>query len=125
MSLIHPTHTCFDDAMDFLAEVAKERPEDLRAARYLVVHAICRKPGTEDRFSHAWVLDTKMDLAIQRGILNGEPIWFCSSRADLEADLRPLEARRYTPREACAENEASGHFGPWEPRYAALCRTGS
>jgi hypothetical protein len=116
---VQPTHTCFDDAMDLLDAFATQRPDIIDDLR--LVHGICLDPAGEP-FSHAWLEDTATAQVLFVGIVNGERMNLAGDRADYYQEARVQETTTYTLHEALAENTRSHHFGPWEPRYRALCR---
>lgn len=122
MTTIHPTHTCFDDALDYCGERFKEGAPE--AHKLILVHAICLKPegqpGAGERFAHAWV--EQGDECVDHGILDGERVRFTAERAEYYARLRPQDVTRYTMREAALMNIRHHTYGPWEERYSVLCR---
>jgi len=126
---ILPTHTCFDDALDYIGEVVKTDP-DWAIDRLTLVHAICLAPAgpTKDRpFAHAWVEEKRDDCTtavIQSGLLEGDKIYYVWSPEQLAEVLRPQDVTRYTVEQAWRENERTCHYGPWKPDYAALCGGG-
>jgi hypothetical protein len=118
---ILPTHTCFDDALDYLAHRFKQ---DRRTAKKLtLVHGILLAPEgakKDQPFAHAWIEDG--DRVWQDGFLeDGRRVTWSMSVAEFREKMRPQKETRYTAREACAENSRSGHFGPWVAEYQALC----
>lgn len=63
---IHPTHTCFDDALELIELLVKEHPElkeDI-GENMLIVHAICLMPDGSP-YAHAWVEDKKDGICMQ------------------------------------------------------------
>lgn len=114
MGTIYPTHTCFDDAVQTLAALAKQR--DRRWVR--LVHGICSPEGRP--LAHAWVEDLKAHEAYFTGILEGKRVTFAADRYEFRAELNVLESTSYTIQEALAAEEEHG-IGPWESRYRALC----
>lgn len=118
---IYPTHTCFDDALDYLELVLRAQGrKSLR--RLVVVHGICLHEETSEPFAHAWV--EQGDEVHHAGILRGERVWVTIPRDDYYRELRIQDTTRYTPLEAVRRNRATGHYGPWEPQYQALTRDG-
>jgi hypothetical protein len=118
---IHPTHTCFTDAMEMIDQVIRDAPEEL--PRHTLVHAIAVLPGGE-LFAHAWVerfTRTGSLEAWQRGIWQGHLVTFAVAATELAVSLKVQRQWRYTPAEALAQNLRSGMFGPWEPELQALC----
>lgn len=128
MTTLYPTHTCFDDALDYLGLVATA--EGRRGLRGLaLVHGICLVPEGEsfvgagqpgDRFAHAWV--ESGGRVIQGAILDGERVYFSILRVEFFEKWRVQDFTRYTPRQAMRQNRLSNHFGPWESKYEALTR---
>lgn len=115
-AVILPTHTCFDDALDLCMALARQSPT-LRYTLYLV-HGICIAPDGE-HYAHAWVEDGPWCLFT--GIYEGSRQHFQAARAEYYADLQITERTRYRLKTAIRHNHASGHFGPWQARYRALC----
>ena len=116
---ILPTHRCFDDALDYIELRLREgaHPDSL-----ILVHGIClapEGPHKDKPFAHAWV--EHEGRVVQSGLLDGERIFYSVPSEDFAEMLRPQEFTRYTLRQALAQNLASGHYGPWEERYIALC----
>lgn len=121
MTTIMPTHSCFDDAIDFIAWRVKEDPS--ARDRLILVHAIClapEGPKKDSPFAHAWVLAG--DRAYQDGFIDGQRITYSCDAAALEQSLRIQAATRYTVDQAMEENRRSGTYGPWKPEYIALAR---
>ena len=117
---IHPTHTCFDDALDFLADLSKNFPAALYFERYRLVHAICTMPDGQP-YAHAWV-ETYAGTAHFFGILKGERVRVTVDAAEYRQELKMQHVTEYTPEEAWEENRKSENFGPWIPRYRELCK---
>jgi len=117
MADIHPTHTCFDDALDFFAEAGI--PPNM-IDEFRVVHGICVAPDHQS-YAHAWVEHVDTRQCIQAGIFNGKRIFHAAPLATYYARLRVQEITRYTPNAALRENHRTGHYGPWVEKYRALC----
>lgn len=125
---IGPTHTCFDDALEYLTFQAQHHLA--RALRTLtLVHAVCRVPEDHpkagERFAHAWVEERKPtgDVVWQAGIIpSGQKVYYARERSSFYAFFRVEDATRYTPAQAARENERTLSYGPWVERYKALCR---
>lgn len=128
--IIHPTGTCFTDAMELLNEVALHNPDALD--HYTLVHAICIAPtvGNDgsvapgELFAHAWlekVTATGRVEAWQKGVLEGYEVVYAVDVAELEQLLKPQRTWKYSPRMALECNRRSHMLGPWEPELAALC----
>jgi hypothetical protein len=122
VSIIYPTHRCFDDALDFVTERMKEDPKGLEN-KLLVVHGIVLMPSGPDEgepYAHAWVEEGS--LVWQGGILDGERVYWSVEWSEFRDELRVQEATRYTLRQAYMENQRTNHYGPWLAKYEALCR---
>jgi hypothetical protein len=127
--IIHPTHRCFDDAIEFCEQMAREDPA--QALTLVVVHGIVLVPEDQptdvtdaqpgERSVHAWV-ETPDGKVWDAGIHEGERIQFAVDRDEYYAHYRVQETTRYTLLELLEHNRASGHYGPWRPEYQALCR---
>lgn len=110
--VIYPTHTCFDDALEFLV-----LGELHSVQRKRLVHGICLADD-DSPYAHAWVeLDGD---AWQGGLLDGERIYYAMPIAELHERLRVRECTRYAALQAMRQNVATGHYGPWEPKYREL-----
>lgn len=117
---IHPTNHCFDDALDFLELVIKNK-QALDVNTLLVVHSICLMPdGTP--YAHAWVEDTKADSCIFKGILKGEAMYLAAERKEFYETFKVQETTKYTVKQALFENRLSNNYGPWEEKYLKLTK---
>lgn len=118
-TFIMPTGHCFDDALDLICQLLQgaETPEAL-ADRLMLVHGICLAPDGHP-YAHAWVEDE--DRCLFRGVLAGEAHSFAAHHAEYYAEARVQEVTRYSVRDAWAANRRHGTYGPWVPRYKALC----
>lgn len=125
---IEPTHSCFDDAIAYLEGRVKGKPELARSDRIVLVHGIGRFPDgpaarrAGERFAHAWV--EADGLCWDAGILDGARVVWSATIAEYYANLRIETTTRYDCLAVWAENRRTGHYGPWEPAYQALCRAG-
>ncbi len=121
-NVLSPTFSCFDDSLEFIDYVACEYPQD-DLSMLTLVHGIFtgddQKPHT-----HAWVEDSSTETAIFAGILRGTKMYMFARLSDYYDKYKFTETKRYTVQEALRANLASGHFGPWEAKYAALCGNG-
>lgn len=115
-TLIFPTHSCFDDALD-LAEalVMQDRRE---AGKLFVVHAICLMPDGRP-YAHAWL--EREDCCLFVGVIEGREVPLEAAKDEFYVEYKVQESTRYTLREALAENVRTNHYGPWKPEYEALC----
>jgi ribosomal protein S27AE len=130
MSVVYPTHHCFDDAVEFCERRARAKHPSVETTLRLV-HGIILVPADQpagvsdaqpgERAIHAWAEDG--DLCWDAGILeDGRRIEFAVAKAEYYEHYRVQETTVYTMPELLAANKASGHYGPWRPEYAALCR---
>jgi hypothetical protein len=119
---LYPTFSCFDDAMHYIEYVLKAAPE---MDNIFVVHAIGIAHDEEGRrYSHAWVEDHNVGVAIYAGFLQGVKVYLCSPLNEYYSKFKFIETTKYTPMEAVNNNLKHGSFGPWEPKYVALCGNG-
>lgn len=120
---IYPTHTCFDDAIEFIELLIKENPdlkEDIKA-NILIVHSICLMPDGRP-YAHAWVEDKKDDTSIFRGIIDGEATYLIAPRTEYYERFRVQETTKYTLYQALEENRKSNTYGPWKEKYRKLTK---
>ena len=119
---VYPTYSCFDDAMEFIDYVACEyNGED--TSMITLVHGLMTGDDGEPH-SHAWVEDSSTKTAIFAGLWKGEKIYFYSPIDEFRKSYRITYYTRYTIKEALMKNMEHLHFGPWEPKYVALCGDG-
>lgn len=128
ISRLNPTHNCFDDAMDYIADSIQHaaltsQPPPLHL---MLVHAICRFPvhqaNAGELFSHAWVEDG--DTCYAKGVAPGlGVVTYAVNRDEYYLELRPVDVTKYTLEEAYKENVRTHSYGPWKEQYLALCRT--
>jgi hypothetical protein len=121
---ILPTGTCFDDAIEYLNEIALHGQRE-RLLTLKLVHGICLAPeGAQEGtpFAHAWVEEA--GVCVQAGLFSGEPqkVYYGVKRAEFYAKLRVQVATYYTAPEVVVHNRRTGHFGPWEHLYRDLCQ---
>jgi hypothetical protein len=121
---IYPTHTCFDDALDYLAH--RVRQNRRAAMKLTLVHGILLAPEGKRKgepFAHAWVEEG--GRVIQDGLLeDGSRVTWSMSVAEFREKMQPQKTTRYTVRQAARENRRTNHFGPWVPEYQALTGRG-
>lgn len=120
---IHPTHTCFDDAVEILM-LATEHGA-VRTGEFVIVHAIVEPPG-EVAMAHAWVEHPARDRALFIGIVgdaaDGRRDVLMARRSEYRAELGVRESTSYTLDQAIREELRTGQCGPWEAKYQRLCR---
>ena len=110
MTTIHPTHSCFDDAI--------ERLQELGGAATLV-HAICiGDDGT--RYAHAWV-EHDGQVWDSGKLADGRRVTYAVALLEYDTARRVQQKWRYTILEMLRENRLHHTFGPWVPELRALC----
>lgn len=116
---IYPTHRCFDDALEFLVHPRFFSGQSGMEAlmRAYVVHGICLADD-DSPYAHGWA---ELDgLAWQGGLIDGVHVYYAMPVLELRERLRVRECTRYTVPEASRHNVATGHYGPWDPKYREL-----
>jgi hypothetical protein len=105
MTEIRPTHSCFDDAIEFFELVDLDKADAFR-----IVHGLCY--SVLGPYAHAWVEEGDR-------VWQGMPgrRWFAVDRVWFYAAYNVVERTVYTVLEAAKLNRDSGHYGPWDPRY--------
>jgi hypothetical protein len=111
---IYPTHHCFDDALDYIDVLVKQDDSVLKSSDYYVVHGMCRMPDGRP-YVHAWV--EHGDEAIGCGLVEGQKVYYVSSRSDFYKHFGTTEMNKYTIIEAARHNIRTGNYGPWEQHY--------
>lgn len=133
--VIRPTHSCFDDALDYIGHRVTENPGLAHGTTLRLVHGIAIVISDVadglvhgEPFAHAWVEEDVADQAEpivwQVGILDGARVLFAMPRSAFDRTLKIQASTAYTCREIWIENRRSGTYGPWRPEYLALCRRG-
>lgn len=113
-----PTGHCFDDALEYLEQRVRAEPALAHRDTLQLVHGIgIGDDGT--RYAHAWC--EEQGLCWDAALLDGQRIWYSVAVEAFYTARRLGATTRYTIREACLQNVQSGHYGPWEPTYQALC----
>jgi hypothetical protein len=114
---VYPTHSCFDDAMEFIDYLAVEFKDESMPIQ--LVHGLMK--GDDGQLhAHAWVEESNMGLAVFAGIHRGQKTYFYTPVKDFYACYRITETTKYSIEEALQNNLRTIHFGPWEPKYVAL-----
>jgi hypothetical protein len=120
---IHPTHHCFDDALEYIVARVKREPALARDATLQLVHGIVHfpddQPAAGKLFAHAWV--EEHGQVWNAGILDGVGIWYAVERSEWYAAMRVVKTTKYSIRQAYLENLRTRTYGPWAPEYQALC----
>lgn len=135
---IVPTHTCFDDALDYFGLVLDPARADIWAPYFRVVHGICSAGGPGGSpYAHAWVEQRECrrwfqadagenpmpDVIVwQAGRRDGADIYWGMDAEAFRLDFGVQRATVYTLRLAVEMNRITGHYGPWRRDYRDLCR---
>lgn len=119
---IYPTHSCFDDALELVAQLVLLYPE--KEADLFIVHALCKAQGGEI-YAHAWMEDDRKNMAVFTGIQDAERRHFAGVLLEYRAYLNVQEHQRYRWKEAYALNVLTGHQGPWETKFRVACGNSS
>jgi hypothetical protein len=122
---IYPTHTCFDDAIEYLTHTVKSVGPKTVHAHYSLVHGICLHPDGRP-YSHAWVERTTAShrtLCIGIGRLeSGEPVAYEGAKEEYYDNFQVQKTYKYTIKEMIKHNYEHGTYGPWLPELLQLCR---
>lgn len=122
---ILPTHSCFDDALDFFDLLSDQGLAHLH--HYSVVHAVCLGHALGTPYAHAWVEDATDPLgqvAIwQKGVMRatGKGVYWALERSHFYRLYSVQEVTRYSAAEAIENVARHGHYGPWRDDLHALC----
>lgn len=121
---IYPTHTCFDDVLDYI-ELLVRSGERHRLPGMRVVHGICLAPEgarAGEPYAHGWIEED--GLVVQGGLVDvdgtREKVYYGVDRAEFYAKLRVQVTTVYSVEEAVRKNWETGYYGPWESTYLAL-----
>lgn len=134
---ILPTGECFTDIVEFAEALTCGGPlclldldgkgfPELDPNAILLVHGVLhavnpwRSLRVGDPYAHAWL--EQGDAILHAGLWDGRKVYVVFDKAGYYQKHRIEDATAYTLSEACRQNAASGHYGPWEERYLALCR---
>jgi hypothetical protein len=129
---IEPTHTCFDDAMEFFEILRLDEPQVREYARTALrlAHGICMAASGE-RYVHAWV-EERLEgddpervgwppVVVWQGMRYGAGKgWFAVDAEWFHKSYQVQECVRYEAQRFAMLNLRTGHYGPWEPRYLAM-----
>lgn len=129
-STIVPTHSCFDDAIEFFELFLG----DLRRAAtvFRVVHGVLRGHDEGEPYGHGWVeqlpgtdfglIDFRPPARVvwQGGLIDGARVYFALDRSDFFRGYGVQRFWSYTLQEAVEHNMRSGHYGPWQPEVREL-----
>lgn len=137
-SKIYPTHTCFDDALDFIDALISGADTNIlfpsnqnkfvfHLCDVWLVHGLILWSGK--RFSHAWVKSA--DLIIQAGFFDMKASsirfksYFALPKESFIEEFNPEDMTEYSIPDAIRMNYRYGHYGPWEEKYLSHCLGGS
>lgn len=116
---ILPTHTCFDDAFEYIELIILHKEFTLNEIRdhFFIVHAICKLP-TGKLYAHAWV-EHKNECTF-KGILNNEAVFCTADKKEFYAQYDVQEFTKYSMERVRDMNFSTKSFGPWIEKYKAL-----
>lgn len=112
-----PTHTCFDDTLEVIADAARNNPREIWS-KIVLVHGIIAPVGME-RFAHAWVEIEGKPAGVF--LVNGERVLITFEPEDWEKHFPVESCTRYSVEEAWEQNRIHCTFGPWLAEYHELC----
>lgn len=119
MTDIHPTHACFDDAMDLFVTMLKAG--GLNAKRDLrLVHAACQEG--DKKWAHAWVQDVNVGVSYFVGLISEWPQVLVTASDNYARAMHVVEEHKYDYDEMIHMNRQHGNYGPWVERIRALCK---
>jgi len=124
MPTLYPTHSCFDDALDYIGARALAHPELVDQTTLILVHGIALGDDGHP-YAHAWCEED--GECWDTALVDNDPdqkISYAVPRADFYAARRIQESSSYTIRQAMALNAVTGHYGPWNEKYRAICGHG-
>lgn len=109
---LYPTCQCFDDSMDYLEHLLRNKGLE-EARRAFLVHGMMTIAGTE--ILHGWV---EYDGQVMDGkFLNGELVYIGISIEDFYKNFKVVDRVKYSLAEVVEMNSIHETYGPWEPRY--------
>lgn len=113
---VHPTHTCFDDALELFMVFAKNQ-----RIRPMLVHAICQKEDGS-KFSYAWV--ERDGVVYFAGLVNGKKYGFECELPAYYGKFGVLEHTKYSFEDLLdmVKQNPSLKAGPWKKEYQELTR---
>jgi hypothetical protein len=121
MTDLLPTFHCFDDALEYLNKrVLADRGLVNRGTLELVHGLMQGDDGTI--YAHAWCEED--GHCWDSALLDGQVVYYAVATAEYYRARQVQDTTRYTVTGACLMNLATGHYGPWVPRYRACCGGG-
>lgn len=119
---LEPTHTCFDDALGYINKRILSDPAVLDDTALVLVHGIATGTNGGEPYAHAWCEED--GLCWDSALWDGQLVYYGVVPAEFYQSRQIQETTIYTAREACRLNLKTNHYGPWEPKYLALCADG-
>lgn len=112
---IYPTHTCFDDYHQLIADALDQN------IKMFICHGILLMKDDGKPYAHCWL--EYGDQAVESGIYKGKMIYLHYEKRKFVKKHRPIKVTRYTIRGALVESEKHGGLtGPWKQEYIELLR---
>jgi hypothetical protein len=121
-----PTHTCFDDTLDFVAAYVDAGRGTLREleASLWIMHGLCRPRGGA-LIAHGWLHIVCSGEIMQGGrMTNGDRCFYRLPGETFNTIWQPQLVTRYRVSEALEQNRRHLTFGPWVPEYIERCGFG-
>jgi len=122
---LRPTHTCFDDAIDFLELLPLDKPQlrDDILRSFQVAHGFCVS-STGVPYVHAWIEElvsgdperiTWPAHVVWQGYLrdNGRRGYFAVPASWFYTTFGVFNRELYSLEQVAQHNLATGHYGPW------------
>lgn len=119
-SIVYPTGTCFDDAVEWINARCEDQPFLATTRQMMLVHAIVTNNETGEEYAHAWVEDSGM--CVFAGIKDGERGYFAVRPDEYIKASKARLITRYTCRQLLKLCRQTGSSGPWKPEYLALVK---
>jgi hypothetical protein len=116
---LQPTHTCFDDALDWIDLMVKANR--MRQEEWVLIHALCEFEG--ERYAHAWC-ERDGAWVVTRYVINGVATYVEVRREEHYQIFNPVMVRNYTVNAAAQQNLIHGHYGPWDSEIRKHCHGG-
>lgn len=120
---IFPTHTCFDDALDYIVAQLKIHPgmEHTLTLVHGIAIGTCG-PHAGEAYAHGWV--EQDGYCVEAGVFRDEKVWYAVKRSQYYRARKIQKSTRYSVEEAWRLNEKHLTYGPWEREYIELCGKG-
>ena len=120
----YPTHSCFDDAFEYIELMIKHKPHREIREQYFIVHGICLMPD-DTPFAHAWVEHPEKgeEACTFKAIAEGQEVFCTADKPGFYEYYRVQKCTRYSMLQALKMNRQTGNLGPWAMEYKLLCGT--